>query len=85
MSRRTVPRVGTEHTIYPLQVPKKLAGRMAAGAKKAGLKKRDFARVSLRRGAEWLSGVLGSPPQQPGPLTADKRRAGVLKIKTKTK
>jgi hypothetical protein len=83
MSKRTVSRPENDDTTYPLKVPRKLGGRLAAGAKKAGIKKRDFARVSLRRGAEWLSGVLDS--QQLGMGSGGKRKEGGSKIQTKTK
>jgi hypothetical protein len=82
MSKRTVSKAGNDDTTYPLRVPSNLGGRLAAGAKKAGLKKREFARVSLRRGAEWLTGVLGSQQGQP---SARQQRTAGLKIKTKTK
>jgi hypothetical protein len=62
MSKRAVPKMRTKKTSYPLRVPRALGGRMAMGAKKAGLSKGAFMRLSAQRGAEWLARALGATP-----------------------
>ena len=54
----------TENTSFPLRMPKTLDEMMGEGAKKTGLSKSDFMRLSMQRGAEMLVKALSLTPEQ---------------------
>lgn len=53
-----------ENTSFPLRMPNTLDQAMAEGAKKTGLSKSDFMRLSMQRGAELLVKALSLSAEQ---------------------